>query len=75
MLEKDVSSIEFSPEKLELALEEKKISQAELSDALGFTHRNTINKIIRRKRQASATDLLRIAIALNKNPQDFAKSA
>lgn len=72
MLDKDVLNIEFSPEKLEMVLEEKEISQTQLSEIAGFSHRNTVNKIIRRKRQATATDLLRFSIALDKDPKDFA---
>lgn len=73
MLDKDVSSIEFDPQSLELALEDAKITQSQLNQLLGFPHRNTVNKIIRRKRAATATDLLRFAFVLKKDPKDFAK--
>jgi transcriptional regulator with XRE-family HTH domain len=71
-VEEDVN-IEFDPQSLELALEENKLTQAELARILGFTHRNVINKIIKGQRQPTANDLLRISAALGKPPAFFSK--
>lgn len=73
MLEKEVSSIEFNPESLEIALKDANISQSEFSKIIGFPHRNTVNKIIRKQRTVTATELLRIAAALKKEPKEFSK--
>lgn len=67
-------NIEFDPEALESALDEQNLSQADLARLAGYPHRNVVNKIIRGNREATATDLLRFAQALNKDPNEFAKN-
>jgi plasmid maintenance system antidote protein VapI len=70
----EVPSIEFDSRKLEAALAESKISQAELARMVGFAHRNVVTKIIKGRRGLSANDLLRISAALERAPEDFAKA-
>lgn len=73
MLVKDFSNIEFDPDILEIAIEDANISQTELSEIIGYPHKNVVNKIVRGKRAATANDLLRFSMALEKDPKDFAK--
>lgn len=74
MLE-SVENIEFIPETLEKKMAEKSISQAELNDKAGFKSPNAVNKIINKKRQATATDLLRFSKILEVPAETFAKAA
>ncbi len=66
-------TIEFIPETLERVLADKSITQAKLSNLLGYPSENVVNKIIKRNRQATATDLLRMAKALNVSPEIFSE--
>lgn len=62
----------FDPTRLEAVLAEKRVTQAELARKAGYPHRNVVNKIIRGTREATATDLLRIADALGSPAEEFA---
>lgn len=68
----EVIDIVFNPDALDRALNEAELSQAELARLVGFKHRNTLNRIIKKKREATATDLLRFCLVLKKSPEDFA---
>lgn len=67
-------NIEFDPSSLAAVMEEKKVSQAELARLGGYPHRNVINRILKRKREATATDLLRFLRVLKCSPKDFSKN-
>lgn len=73
MLDKELAAIQFDPLILKNAIEDANLTQAEFNRMLGYRHVNTVNKIIKNKRAASATDLLRFSIALNKDPKEFCK--
>jgi transcriptional regulator with XRE-family HTH domain len=75
MQDNDVSTIQFDPDALKTALEEANLSQADFNRLIGFKHVNTVNKIIKRKRIATASELLQFAFALNKDPKEFCKES
>jgi plasmid maintenance system antidote protein VapI len=69
----EIKSIEFAPEKLEKVLNEKGFTQAKLNEISGFVHFNTVNKIIKKSRQATATELLRMSKVLDVPAETFVK--
>lgn len=71
MKQEDVELINFSPEKLEEKIDEKGMTQIKLNELSGFPNFNTVNKIIKKHRQASATELLRISKVLGVSPFDL----
>ena len=73
MTVEEITSIEFAPEKLEEVLGEKGLTQAKLNELSGFANHNTVNKIINKNRQATATELLKIAKVLGVPPETFVK--
>jgi plasmid maintenance system antidote protein VapI len=73
MLVEGIDNIEFDPATLETALIETQLSQAELVRMAGFKHRNTVNKILKSKREVTATDLIRFCAIFGKQPDFFAK--
>lgn len=74
MVVADIENIEFDPRSLETALGESNISQADLARIMGYSHRNTVNKILKGKREATATELLKFSAVLGKSPVEFAKA-
>lgn len=69
----EAKSYEFDPRLLLAVLKEKGVTQAKLSRLCGFAHKNTVNKIIKGKRVATASELIRFCEALNAHPADFAR--
>jgi plasmid maintenance system antidote protein VapI len=65
--------VEFDPHTIELFLEEKDMSQADLARLAGYKHRNAVNRIIRNKKKADATDLIKFSLIFGKPIQSFAK--
>ncbi len=50
---------------------EKNITQAKLNDLAGYKSNNVVNKIVKGKRQATATDLLRFSKILDEPAEVF----
>lgn len=71
MEEVEKISVEFIPETLEKVLDIKSVTQAKLSNLLGYQSENVVNKIIKHNRQATATDLLRMSALLGVSPETF----